>query len=260
MAGRRLLGGDVWARLLDPPADEREIARLYMLTSEDIALISDRRTDTTRLGYALLLLYLHHPGRVLEAGEAPPAPLPANVARQLGVPPSALGAYVARDAIRREHLAELMAADGYVAFSRALAHEAVGFLASAAQTIVRPGQLAGILVEELRRRRVLLPSPLVLEAVVRRARERAEALAHAVLTDGLDAAALERLDGLLALRPAGKLTWLGWLRNAPQSPAPGNVGALLNRRSTRWTPAASPTTDSGCCPSSATASPPACTT
>jgi len=105
----------------------------------------------------------------------------------------------------------------------------VGFLAAAAQTIVRPGQLAGILVEELRRRRVLLPTPLVLEAVIRRARQRAEALAHGVLTDGLDAAALARLDGLLSARPTGKLTWMGWLRNAPQSPAPGNVGKLLDR-------------------------------
>ena len=62
----------------------------------------------------------------------------------------------------------------------------IGFLAPPAQTIVRPGQLAGILVEELRRRRVLLPSALVLEAVIRGARSRAERLAHAVLTAGLD--------------------------------------------------------------------------
>jgi hypothetical protein len=50
-----------------------------------------------------------------------------------------------------------------------------------------------------------------------------------VLTGGLDKAALARLDGLLTARLAGKLTWLGWLRNAPQSPAPGNVGKLLER-------------------------------
>lgn len=229
MARRRLLGDDVWARLLDPPVDEREIARLYTLTAEDLALVHNRRTDATRLGCALVLLYLRHPGRVLEAGEVPPGPLLAYVACQLGAPASAFDVYAGRDATRREHLAELMAAGGYAAFSRPLAHGMVGFLATAAQTIVRPGQLAGILVEELRRRRVLLPSPLVLEAVIRRARQRAEALAHAVLTDGLDEAALARLNRLLAVRPTGKLTWLGWLRNAPQSPAPGNVGKLLDR-------------------------------
>ena len=229
MARRRLLGDDARARLLDPPTDELEIARLCTLTAEDLALVGNRRTDATRLGYALVLLYLRHPGRVLEAGELPPDALLAYVAGQLGAPASAFADYAARDPTRREHLAELMAAGGYTVFSRPLAHEMVGFLAAAAQTIVRPGRLAGILVEELRRRRVLLPSPLVLEAVIRHARQRAEALAHGVLTGGLDGAALARLDALLAARPAGKLTWLGWLRNAPQSPAPGNVGKLLER-------------------------------
>lgn len=229
MARRRLLGDDVWTRLLDPPTDEREIARLYTLSAEDFAQVGRRRGDATRLGCALVLLYLRHPGRLLEAGEVTPGPLLAYVARQLGVDASAFDGYRTRDATRREHLAELIAAGGYTTFSRPLAHGMVTFLAAAAQTIVRPGQLAGILVEELRRRRVLLPSPLVLEAVIRHARQRAEALAHGVLADGLDGATLSRLDGLLGNRPTGKLTWLGWLRNAPQSPAPGNVGKLLDR-------------------------------
>ena len=48
MARRRLLGDDVWARLLGPPADELEIARLYSLTAEDLTLVGNRRTDATR--------------------------------------------------------------------------------------------------------------------------------------------------------------------------------------------------------------------
>jgi len=72
---RRLLGDDVWARLLGPPADECEVARLYTLNAEDFALAGRRRTDATRLGCALMLLYLRYPGRALEAGEVPPAPL-----------------------------------------------------------------------------------------------------------------------------------------------------------------------------------------
>jgi hypothetical protein len=229
MAWRRLLGDDLWARYLEPPIDEREIVRHYTLTRDDLDLIATKRTDATRLGSALLLLYLRWPGRALEAGEVPPGPVLAYVARQLGVPASAFDAYAARDATRRAHLVELMRAGGYASLSRATAHEMIGFLATPAQTIVRPGQLAGILAEELRRRRVLLPSPLVLEAVIRGARLRAERLAHEVLTAGLDAAAFARLDGLLEPRPKGRLTWLSWLRNAPQSPAPANVVKLIKR-------------------------------
>ena len=109
MARRRLLSDEQWERLLDPPADELQIARLYTLTGEDLALVGKRRTDATRLGCALVLLYLRHPGRVLEAGEVPPGPLLAYVARQLGAAPSAFDGYRARDATRREHLTELMA-------------------------------------------------------------------------------------------------------------------------------------------------------
>jgi hypothetical protein len=76
---------------------------------------------------------------------------------------------------------------------------------------------------------VLLPTPLVLEAVIRGPRERAERVAQEVLTSGLDEATLARLDALLDPRPAGKLTWIGWLRNAPQSPAPKNVPKLIER-------------------------------
>ena len=229
MARRRLLGDDLWARHLEPPTDEREIARLYTLGREELAQVMTRRGDANRLGYALLRLYLRHPGRVLEAGEAPPSSVVAYVARQLGTFPGVLDDYARRDATRRTHLAELVREGGFAVFDRAAAHDAVSFLTAAAQTVIRPGQLAGILVEELRRRRVLLPTPTVMEAVIRGARQRAERLAQEVLTAGLDEAALARLDDLLQPRSTGKLTWLGWLRNAPQSPAVNNVSKLLER-------------------------------
>jgi hypothetical protein len=124
-------------------------------------------------------------------------------------------------------------------FDRAAARSTIAFLTPAAQTIIRPGQLAGILVDELRRRRVAPPSALVLEAVIRGARQRAERLSHEVLISGLDADALARLDGLLAPRTAGagpsgksapgRLTWLGWLRNPPRSPTPRSVVRLALR-------------------------------
>ncbi|MBP6797727.1 MAG: Tn3 family transposase [Luteimonas sp.] len=229
MARRRLLSDDLWARHLEPPTDEREIARHYTLGTEDLAQVAAKRGDANRLGYALVLLYLRFPGRVLEAGETPPDAVLVYVARQLGVPALAFGAYAHRAATRRDHLGETMRAGGYSSFDRAAAHAAVAFLTAAAQTIIRPGQLAGILVEELRRRRVTLPSPLVLEAVIRGARQRAERLGHEVLTTGLDERSLGRLDALLDPRAGGKLTWLGWLRNAPQSPAPKNVPKLIER-------------------------------
>jgi len=206
VARRQLLSDEVWARPLEPPAGEREIARHYTLGPDEMAQLAAKRGDANRLGYALVLLYLRHPGRALEAGEAPPEVVLAYIARPHAVPASAYDDDARRDATRRAHLAEAMRAGGYAPFDRAAASAAVAFLTAAAQTIVRPGQLAGILVEELRRRRVALPSSPVLEAVGRRARQRAERLGHEGLTAGLAATALARLDALLEPRPTGKLT------------------------------------------------------
>jgi hypothetical protein len=79
----------------------------------------------------------------------------AYAARQLGIGVSAFDDYARRDATRRSHLAEALRAGGYSAFDRTAARAAVDFLTASAQIAVRPGQLAGILVDELRRRRIL---------------------------------------------------------------------------------------------------------
>jgi len=230
MARRRLLSADSWAPLLGSPSDEREIARHYTLAREDFDLIEAKRGGANRLGFAIVLLYLRYPGRVLDVGEVPPGAVIAYVAHQLGISDDAFASYAKRDLTRREHVAEAMRAGGFRPFDRAAAHTAVAFLTSAAQTIVRPGQLAGILVEELRRTRVALPTPSVLEAVIRGARVRAERLAHEVLTSDLSADTLIKLDTLLDRRaPPSKLSWLGWLRGAPQAPKPRSVAKLIDR-------------------------------
>src|SRR3546814_10883276 len=89
--------------------------------------------------------------------------------------------------------------------------------------------MAGVIVDELRRRQILLPSPSILEAVLRRARQQAEQLTYEVLTNGLQPDTLQGLDDLLARRTGETATWLSWLRNAPQSPAARNILRLIER-------------------------------
>ena len=105
MARRQLLTDEQWARLLAPPSDEREIVRYWTLSREDFDIIFRKRSDHSRLGFALLLCYLRYPGRVLGADEVPPVALVSFVARQLGVSPAAFTRYSQRDQTRREQLA-----------------------------------------------------------------------------------------------------------------------------------------------------------
>src|SRR3546814_9598659 len=109
----------------DLPLDEREIARHYTLTSDDVEIVGRRRGDATRLGFAMLLLTMRWPGRALEAGEVPPAPVLAYVAQQLDIAPEAFVAYAHRDQTRREHLVEIRRSHGFRNFDREAFREVV---------------------------------------------------------------------------------------------------------------------------------------
>ena len=229
MARQRLLGEAYWAAVFALPSEEREVVRHCTLTTDDLALVAAKRSPHNRLAYALLLLALRHPGRALEAGEVPPAPMVAYVARQVGADPAALDAHHLRPQTRREQLAELMRRGGFRSFGRAEAHSAGAWLTSVAGSLRAPAELAVMLVEELRRRRILLPTPGVLELLVDEARARAERVVHRALTEGMGPRRLAALDDLLAAAPGAGSSRLAWLRGAPGSPTARNLHGLLER-------------------------------
>jgi Domain of unknown function (DUF4158) len=184
---------------------------------------------SSRLGFAVLLCYLRHPGRALEAGEMLPAELLAFVADQLEIDVAVFDNYRRRDQTRREQLAELMARFGYQTFDPASSRRYLAWLIPIAQTVRKPDRLLEMLLEELRRQRVLLPIPRVLEMLVRQARVRAELVSYRALTQGLTKAQFVALDTLLELRPDTAVSSIAWLLQAPQSPATRNMLALVER-------------------------------
>ena len=101
MARQRLLSEAAHARLLGLPANEREVLRYATLSAGDLELVAGRRGEANQLGFALMLVCLRHPGRVLEANEVPPPGLLLHLARQLDVDAGAFGAYSRRDQTRR---------------------------------------------------------------------------------------------------------------------------------------------------------------
>ena len=229
MARRQLLTDEQWARLLAPPSDEREIVRYWTLSREDFGIIFRKRSDHSRLGFALLLCYLRYPGRVLGAEEVPPVALVSFVARQLGVSPAAFIRYSRRDQTRREQLAELMERLSYRSFDRASFLHYLAWLTPIAQNVQRPDLLVEMLLEDLRRHRVLIPTRRMLELLLHQARSRAERLVYRALTNGLTDTQGDALDTLLNQKPEAATSWMGWLRQLPQAPAARNILALIER-------------------------------
>ncbi len=107
MPPRTLLSSEQRVRLFSIPTDPAEIARHYVLDADDLALVWARRRAGNRLGFAVQLCALRHPGRVLDPLEAPPVPMLVFVAKQIGVDPALFGEYAQRDQTRREHAVEL---------------------------------------------------------------------------------------------------------------------------------------------------------
>ena len=128
MPHRELLTESQRLILQAPASDERGMVRHYTLSSEDLALINRRRGDPNRLGFALMLCYLHFPGRILQQGEQPPAALCAFVAEQLGLDAAQFGDYAERDQTRREHVLEIETALGLRPLTRALYREFAAWL------------------------------------------------------------------------------------------------------------------------------------
>src|SRR6185312_4625916 len=107
MPPRTLLSSEQRTRLFSIPTDAAEMTRHYVLDADDLALVRARRRASNRLGFAVQLCTLRHPGRVLDPSEAPPVPMLAFVAKQIGIDPALFGEYARRAETRREHLLEL---------------------------------------------------------------------------------------------------------------------------------------------------------
>ena len=107
MPRRSLLSTEQRTRLFAIPVGHAEMAKHYVLSADDLALVRTKRRSINQLGFAIQLCLLQHPGQGLGPGERPPEAMIGFVARQLCVAPAAFADYALRDQTRREHAVEL---------------------------------------------------------------------------------------------------------------------------------------------------------
>jgi hypothetical protein len=229
VARRQRLSDIQIAELFDPPTDQRELVRHFTLSAADLAAIRRCRGDHNRLGHALMLCYLRFPGRALRAGERPPPALLAFVAEQVEVLPDAIDDYLAAERSRQRQTVECQEQLGLRPFgTRAAAELMDGLLAQAIKND-RLADLAMLVMETCRQRRIVAPSPAALERLCAELRHRARREAHRRLTDGLSADHRKRLDMLTQRREDTGQSWLTWLQQMPQAAKPAAMLGLIER-------------------------------
>jgi hypothetical protein len=166
---------------------------------------------------------------VLGTDEAPDAQLLDLVAAQLKVP-AAWDLYANRDQTRREHLQEILERLSLKQFDRVTHREIAKWLLATALQTTQGLVLAQAVVEELRRRCVVLPPVLVIERICAEVATRAQRHVHRALTESLTDEQRKKLDHLLESGDGGSHSLLAWLRLPPGAPSARDI---LSHRAAR---------------------------
>lgn len=126
--------------------------------------------------------------------------------------------YGEREKTRNEPLHELRAYLGLSPFGladfRRLAHSLADLAMQTDKGIV----LAGLALETLRQKRIILPALSVIERACAEAVTRANRRIYRTLNEPLERHHRRGLDNLLNVAPDMNITWLVWLRQSPRKP------------------------------------------
>ncbi len=229
MARRQQLGEAQVADLFDPPTDQRELVRHYTLSAADLVAVRRCRGDHNRLGYALMLCYLRHPGRALRAGERPPPALLNFVAQQIDVVSNTTSDPASAERSRQRHSVECQDRLGLRPFGRRAAAELTDALLAPAIENDRLATLAELVMQACRERRIVAPLPAALERLCAELRHQARREVHRRLAHDLSADQRKRLDALVQRRKETGQSWLTWLRQMPQAAKPASMLGLIAR-------------------------------
>ena len=230
MPSRRLVPPSVRDRVLGIPSDIWSLERHYVLPDEDLELIATRRRADNRLGLAVHLALLRHPGQGWLDGIAPPPELVAWLAEQTGVTGESLNRYAAREPTRYDHRRLAIRHLGLHAFVPAEHRRSAILLAARAAFDTDDGHLIlERLTSGLKAQRLVLPSADTLERIGLAGRARARRLAAQAIIDTLDARHTQALTALLEQDPSLARSRLAWLRAVPHSTSAASMQDLLER-------------------------------
>lgn len=199
----------------EPTPDQ--LARYFHLDDADRELITARRGDHSRLGFALHLGTVRFLGTFLDdPAQAPPGVL-RYLAEQLDIAdPGCIEQYRASDK-RWDHAGEIRQRFGYREFSQgSVQFRMTRWLYALCWTGTdRPSVLFDRATRWLVDQKVLLPGVSVLERLVSRLRRRVQERIWRALGGGLTPESLARVESLLAVPPGGRTSLLDRLRNGP---------------------------------------------
>ena len=230
MARRDLLNELERRALFGVPETREDLARHYMLSSRDLALVASKRGDTNRLGFAVQLALLRHPGFGFMIDGGAPAPLVAFMGEQIGAAASAFDGYAVRPATASVHAREAEGALGLRQPTNADLPLLIEAGARAAWSTDRGPPIVVGITDALRASCITLPSPSVIERAGIAGRARARQRTYDALLAAVSAESAAKLDALLIVDPHTGLSRLHGYARSPTHRPPTMYAAC----STAW--------------------------
>ena len=229
MARRQLLTDEERTALLGIPADPDALARLFTPSRADRALVAERRGDANRLGCAVQLALLRHPGTALAYLDQKVDALVGWMARHLDIPAAAFAEYARRSQTMTDHAHQLAAALGLRVPTMADVPPMIEAAAEAARSTDSGRPIAAAVIAALRSAHIILPGAAVIERIAIAGRARARKRAAAARVAGLSHDDIARLDELLVINSSVGMTPFAWLKAMPVAPKADHVRELLDR-------------------------------
>ncbi|AKG05845.1 hypothetical protein AAV35_013740 (plasmid) [Salimicrobium jeotgali] len=164
--GRELLTNEQRQSFIKVPEDELVVGTYYTFSNSDLELINKRRRDENRLGFAVQLAVLRHPGWSYTHIKNIPTSLLTYIANQINADPSSIRRYPQRENTLWDHLKEIRTKFKFVAFTLKEYRKTFKHLY---QLALENGESMYLLDEGLkflRKNKVILPAITTLERMV----------------------------------------------------------------------------------------------
>ena len=173
MGRRDILTDEERRELFGVPEDRDAMVKLYTLSRADLDLVQARRSDANRLGFAVQLALLRHPGLAPTEIEVPKR-LITFMAEQLDLPLAAIRRYGARPQTVTDHAREAMSALGMRSSNQGDLELMIEAAAQAACAGDRGPTIVQGVLDALKDARIVLPTIGRIERAAIAARARAE--------------------------------------------------------------------------------------
>ena len=228
---KRFLKSDHRETLSNFPAtvDEHDVIIHFLLTPTDLALVNLNRTNTQRLGFAILLCALRYLGFFPTDVMSIPENALAYLVQQLACVPGDLLTYGKRPKTRREHQNIIRDYLGFRPFKTEEYQKLLEWLSDRALENDRPSTLLQQASEWLYKQRIVRPGITTLEELILVSRDHAHQLTYDHVAEILDLDLENRLNQLLNPNLEIGNTPLTWLRLAARGYSAKDINQVLDK-------------------------------